>query len=496
MKGRYHIALLVLVFAPALLIRLHPVTSESFTYDAIVSQTAARDGFVANAWDEPETYQNRRTHPPLLSYIIIVNNAVAGDDEFRARLYSILAGALACLVVAMSVFAIGGRDKTALVGGVLGGWLMCLLPVHLYISRSANWDAVYSLFYTCSLLFLSLHLDRPRLRSLAWAGAFAVLAFLTCELGLSLLPAFVAVLVYDLRRRNRGQVLREWCGMIGVALVVTAVLWPAGVFKLDLLRTLRYRLYDSGIVERNSPWHGFYTTLFDQAPVYTFVAVAGVATALLLLLPSRRESGARQVDTGGVLVRLLPFAVYAVTVAALSFKQRLVYLHHIADLFPALTVVAVSAFVAASRAMTPFARAAGAALGICAVVLSAAAALNPDPRIVGPQEHPGFLGIRDFLEDHPGARTFYYYDYALRYYAPDADVTSAPKRWWTEEKLETVKSGDFEFVICDRTTLNDDFPTVEAVAAELRPDFEVVHTIHHRRTNEPVAWIFGRQPAD
>jgi hypothetical protein len=491
MKGRYRIALLVIVFAPALLIRIHPVTSESFTHDAIVSQIAADDGIVANAWDQGDTFLKRRSHPPLLSYIIIVNNAVLGGDEFRARLYSILAGSLACLVVVISIYAVGGRDKAALIGGLLGGWFVCLLPVHLYISRSANWDAAYSLLYMCALLFLSLHLNGPRFRSLAWAGAFAALTFLTCELGLSLLPAFAAVFAMDLRRRKRAQVLRDWGVMVLLVLALITVLWPAGIFKLNLLRTLRYRFYDSAVIERNLPWYRFYTTLFEQAPVYTFVTVAGVVTALLLLIPNRRK--AEQIDTNGILARLLPFAVYALTVLLLSFKQRLVFIHHIADLFPALTVVAVSAFVAASRAMTPFARGAGAALGLTAVVLGGAAAFDREPRIVGPQEHPGILGVRDFLKDHPDARTFYYYEYAMRYYLPEATVVGSQKRWWTVEKLEMVKNRDFDFVICDPSSLNDDFPTIEAVANGLYPDFEIVQIINHRRTNEPVVWIFGRR---
>lgn len=492
MLTRKLVIFLVIVFVPSLLIRLYPVTSESFTHDAIVSQMAANKGIAANAWDRGDTFLLRRSHPPLLSYIIIVNNAVLGGDEFHARLYSILAGALSCFMVAISVYIVGGRDKAAVIGGVLSGWLICFLPVNLYISRSANWDALYSLFYMCTLLFLSFYLNSPRFRTLAWAGAFAVLTFLTCELGLSLLPVFTVVFVFDLRRGKRAQVLRDWGGMVLLTLVLITALWPAGVFNINLLRTLRYRFYDSAIVERNLPWYRFYTILFDQAPAYTFVSVAGVTTALLLLLPNRRKRKNKQIDEKGFLVRLLPFAVYVLTVLLLSFKQRLVYIHHIADLFPALTVVAASAFVAVSRTMTPFARAAGAVICFSAVILNGVAAFDPNPRVVGPQEHPGFLGIRDFLKDHPEARTFYYYDYAVRFYLSDATVVSSPKPWWTKDKLNMVKGGDFDFVICDKTTLNDDFPTADTIANALYPEYEIIHTIYHRRTDEPVAWIFGR----
>jgi hypothetical protein len=492
MSKRSLLILIAIVFIPSLLIRLYPVTSESFTHDAIVSQMAADKGIAANAWDRGDVFHLRRYHPPLLSYIIIVNNAVFGSDEFRARLYSILAGSLSCLVVAISVYTIGGRDKAAMIGGVLSGWLICLLPVNLYISRSANWDGVYSLFYMCTLLFLLFYLINPSLRTLAWAGTFAALTFLTCELGMSLLPAFAVIFVFDLKRGKRVRVLRDWGMMVLLAFALITLLWPSGVFNLDLFRTLRFRFYDSVVIERNLPWYRFFTTLFVQAPAYTLVMAAGVVTALLLLLLNRRKPDARQIDTKGFLVRMLPFAIYVITALILSFKQRLVYIHHIADLFPALTVVAVSAFVTASRTMTLFARTTGTVLCFSAVILSGVSAFDTDPHVVGPQEHPGYLGIRDFLKDHPEARTYYHYDYAMRFYLPDAVVVGSPEPWWTKDKLNMVKDSDFDFVICDQTMLDEEFPTVGVFADALYPEFEIVRTIYHRRTNEPVAWIFGR----
>jgi len=492
MLKRNLLILIVIVFIPSLLIRLYPVTSESFTHDAIVSQMAAEKGIAANAWDRGDVFHLRRYHPPLLSYIIIVNNAVFGSDEFRARLYSILAGSLSCLVVAISVYTIGGRDRAAMIGGVLSGWLICLLPVSLYISRSANWDAVYSLFYMCTLLLLLFYLINPRFRTLAWVGTFAALTFLTCELGMSLLPVLAVIFLFDLRRGKRPRVLRDWGMMILFALVLTTVLWPSGTFKLDFLRTLRFRFYDSAVIERNLPWYSFFTILFDQAPAYTFVMAAGVVTAIVLLLLNRRKPDVRQIGAKGFLVRFLPFAIYVLTALILSFKQRLVYIHHIADLFPALTVVAVSAFVTVSRAITPTARTTGTALCFSAVILSGVSAFDTDPRVVGPQEHPGYMGIRDFLKDHWEAQTYYHYDYAMRFYLPDAIIVGSPKPWWTKDKLDMVKGDDFDFVICDQTMLDEDFPTVGVIADALYPEFELVHTIYHRRTNEPVAWIFGR----
>ncbi len=482
MKARHIIALVVLVLAPALSIRLYPVTSESFQHDAIVSQTAAADGIAANAWDHPETFENRRFHPPLLSYVIIANNAAFGGGEYRARLFSIIAGALACLAVALSIYAILGQGTLALVGAVFGGWMLCLLPVHLYVSRTANWDAVYSLLLVCTLLGLSVYLRAPKLRTLIWTGVFAALTLLTCELGLVMLPAFAAVLVVDLRRRQ-GAAWRDWGILLAVTLALIAVLWPAGVLKLDYLRTLRFRLYDSSALESNEPWSRFYTILFEQAPAYTIVMIAGVLAATAMSL--RRH-------TRGALFALLPFALYALMVVLLSTRQRLVYIHHIADLFPALTVVAIVSLVELLRRTARWKRIPAAGAGVVAFVACAAAAFNPDPRVVGPQEHAGYLGIRDFLAGQPGALTYYHYDYAMRYYLPEADVRSDGGRWWTPEELDGLKRGEFDFVVCDWSMFDERFPSIQAVAGALEPAYEVIHVVRHRRTGEAAAWIFTR----
>src|SRR5262245_5773529 len=84
--------LLLVVFLPSLLIRLHPTTSESFQYDAVVSQIAARAGAAANALDASGTFEARRHHPPLLSYIIELNNRLFGGGPFSARIFSIVFG--------------------------------------------------------------------------------------------------------------------------------------------------------------------------------------------------------------------------------------------------------------------------------------------------------------------------------------------------------------------------------------------------------------------
>jgi 4-amino-4-deoxy-L-arabinose transferase-like glycosyltransferase len=485
---------------------VYPLESESFQHDAIVSQLAAREGVSANAWDRAPTYQQRRYHPPLLSYIIIVNNGIFGGDDFNARVFSIIAGALACFVVGLSIFRLTGERSavpegdeltvssdggaSGWMGAVFGGLTLCLLPVHLYVSRTANWDAVYSFLSVTTLYALARYLLAPRRRTLAAAGLLGLLSFLTCEVGLSLLPAFFAVLLVDAGRSSRARILDRWGRMLAVVLVVLAVLWPAGLFKLDILRTLQFRVFDSSVVARKLPWYRFYTSLFEQSAVYSVVMAAGLAAFVTVWLRRSSKAAARWRSIHAYLMSMLPFVVYVLTVFALSFKQRLVYIHHIADMFAPLTVVAVSALVVLSRSLKPAGRAAVVVLGVAAIALSTLAAANDDPAVVGPQELPGMVGVSEFLAANKGARAYYYYSYAVDYYLPDNTVEGGRGRFWTTAKISELKAEGFDLVISDATMFNDDFPAIDALNSALAPEYELTKTIRHLRKDEPVVWIF------
>jgi 4-amino-4-deoxy-L-arabinose transferase-like glycosyltransferase len=410
------LVLCALVLAPAFIMRVQPVTSESFAYDAIVSQAAARAGFTANALDRSGTLYERRGHPPLLSYVILMNNRLFGSDEFGARVFSMIAGALCCLAVSLSVLLIlegfGGRLAAALFGGLM----LSFLPVHLYVSRTANWDAVYSLFVTCALLFLALHLSTPRLRNLCAAGVFACLALLTCELGSILAPAFIFALCIDLRKRPKKSVAKDWglCAVASLALLL--LLWPAAAFKLSLLKSILFRIRDNAGSAANLPWTSLYRQFAGQSPAFVLASVLGGGVCASYLVAARSMSDETRSALRRVRIMMLPFAIYVATVFIVNTLQRLVYVHHIADMMPPLAVL----FSCAAGASARIARKPGriAIVGACLLLLafSIPSAANRDPEIVGPQEHPGFLGIRDFLLEKPNARTYYYYDALMKLY--------------------------------------------------------------------------------
>jgi len=320
-------------------LRLYPIKSESFQYDAVVSQVAASKGFIANALDADGVFAMRRWHPPLLSYVIIVNNKIFGIDEFRKRLFSIIAGALCCVVVFISVSIFLKDFKRGDIPALLAGLMICFLPVHLYVSRTSNWDAVYSLLATCSLLGLSLYIIEGGLRNLLLAGISGVLAFMTCEIGLFLVPVFIAVLVIRYFGARNEKLVKEWFVVAGIAVLLALIIWPAGFMKLNLFKMMRLRIYDSVCLERNAPWYVFYTELFSQAPAFSIFAAFGILGFLSFSFFKVWGNVVLEESVSRVLRYLVPFFTYVLVSFAASLKNRLVYVHHIVDMMPPISVV-------------------------------------------------------------------------------------------------------------------------------------------------------------
>jgi 4-amino-4-deoxy-L-arabinose transferase-like glycosyltransferase len=486
MNTKTFLILVALVFLPSSFIRLHPTTSESFAYDAVVSQIGAAVGIVPNALDTSDAFALRRYHPPLLSYVIQLDNRIFGDGPFGARIFSIFLGALTCLAVAIGIAAIARPTNGWLLWAILGGWLLCLLPVHLYVSRTSNWDAVYGFFATSCLLFLGLYAAENSPVRLWAAAIFGTLAFLTCELGIALLPAAVFAMVADATRLPRQRLLKRWAGAFAVVLIVLALFWPGGFIKLDLLRMMLYRWRDSAVEPRNAPWYVFYTELFRQATAFTLFMIVGIVATLL---PAIMNRGARLRDRTTLAV--LPLWIYVATAFVLSLKERLVYVHHIVDMFPPLVTAVCAGLAARTATLSENQRRWVLALGAGAVAFSILAALNPDPEVVGPQEHPGFLGVSDELRDHPGARIYCHDTLVLGFYLPHATIEGGKSRFWTADDAAAAKQGNYDFVVFDRAKLNADYPTAERIIDSLAPVYHVTSMITHRRTKEPVAWILS-----
>jgi 4-amino-4-deoxy-L-arabinose transferase-like glycosyltransferase len=486
------LAVALLVLLPALLIRIYPVESESFSNDAIMSQMAAQKGFTANAMDRGDVLSERRGHPPLLAYIIILNNRIFGSGPFSARLFSIIAGSLGCLAVCITVALLTRGLHRRLTGALFGGWMVCVLPVHLYVSRSSNWDAVYSLFALCSLTLLSRYIAKGGRAYLVGAGISATLAFLTCEIGLLLIPAFMIALYFDIRRNTIGSVARDWLRLAILVIAIVLFLWPAGILKFDIASTIRFRIYDSAVSTRNLPWSMFYAELYRQAPAFAIMGVFGIVAFIFMPFFQHGIGERNRHEHATPFRTLLPFAAYIASAFVVSLRNTLVWVHHINDMLPPLAVLFSVSIVIAAQALYRTGRILLLAACLIALAFSIPPAMSSDPDVVGPQEHPGFLGIAEYFEDQPDARIYFYYADLMGYYLPQARFEGTPPRHWTAEKIEHVTGTVYDYVVTDWSMIGAEYPDIISVSTALRPHYRLEHTVMHRRSGQPVAWIFSR----
>ena len=494
---------------------------------------AAQRGVIANAFDAGGVLELRRWHPPLLSYVIVANNALFGGGELGACVFSIVSGALTCVVVALGVaWALGATmppagareiaggartGRVSILAALFAGWLLAFLPVHLFVSRSSNWDALYALLSTTTLLLIGRYIERGRAITLYAAGVLAALATATAELGVFLAPAFAFALWHDVRRSR--PLIRRWLTLAVITTATLLLVWPAGILKLNLGRTILTRARDSVLAAPDFPWYKLYVELFAQSPAFTVVAALGFFGFIALAIGSRRGAVAssRVIGDGALARRLAPLWIYAAVGIVLSLRQSWVHVHLKDDIFPPLAMLGACVLAwAGGAAMDRAAQSEGGARPVRAArpahialrpavaVLAGAIALGStvlaastdDTTVVGPEEHPGYRGIADFLAKRSGARTYYYYATVMPYFLPGgALVEGDSERAWTADQIASVKARAYDFIVTDFTFFNERYPDIATLGDAFAPEYALTHTVAHRRTRAPVAWIFARARA-
>ena len=120
---------------------------------------------------------------------------------------------------------------------------------------------------------------------------------------------------------------------------------------------------------------------------------------------------------------LVPFSIYILVSFAASLRNRLVYVHHIVDMMPPVSVISGVMLGVLLENLRGILKK---VLWIPLIILltfSIKAGLVRDPEITGPQEHPGYLGIRDYFRNRIDSKVFYYYANIMDYYLPGNNFT-------------------------------------------------------------------------
>ncbi|MFN0151398.1 MAG: glycosyltransferase family 39 protein [bacterium] len=284
-----------LVFATLLgaVPRLNGIGDE-ITYDEAEYAEAARAGVIANALDRGRTFEFRHEHPPLLAYGISLSLRLFGEREWAVRLPSLLASLL--------LIPIAGALCAQLVASRAAGLLVALLlaasPVHAVSARVGDHHAIATLCLLAAVACLGRAIAESSPRFLRLAAVALAVLIATSEFGVVVAGACALVLAI---LPNPFVSLRAWPPRIGrpafaaaaIAVTGAVLLWPAGLFKLDLARSF-YRYSFQAVhsyTGKNQMAHSSPMVYLEQyaqiAPAFLAVFLATLAFTIAALVRRR-----------------------------------------------------------------------------------------------------------------------------------------------------------------------------------------------------------------
>jgi 4-amino-4-deoxy-L-arabinose transferase-like glycosyltransferase len=172
------------------------------------------------------------TYPPGYPALLAAWGAVTGDDFDALVVLNVVLSAAALLLLRRALLR-RGFDETVATGSVV---VLALNPALVAFAGSVMSEVPYILLTTLCLLLLAD--DDPRTRSLALAGAAAILAALTRSIGITLLGALGALWLIERRWKPLGALVAASALTVGVWLLWT-VLAPEQYLGTSYVADLR-----------------------------------------------------------------------------------------------------------------------------------------------------------------------------------------------------------------------------------------------------------------
>ncbi len=439
---------------------------DEITYDEAEYAEAARAGVVANAIDSGRTFEFRHEHPPLLAYGISLSLRLFGEREWAVRLPSLLAS----LLLIPFAGAVTAQLVASRGAGLFVALLLAASPVHAVSARVGDHHAIATLCLFAAVALLGRAIAEGSARLLHWAAVALAFLIATSEFGVVVAGACALVLAF---LPNPFASLRAWPPRVerpalaaaGVAVAGAVLLWPAGLFKIDLVRSF-YRYSFQAVhsyTGKNQMAHSPPTIYLEQyaqiAPAYLVVFLATLALTIVALV---RRRAPRALTPIALLALVLTVTMHLQVPAAFRYS-----------LYAATLLVVLAGWLLDRLARTGRARltaAAGIALFAAAASLASAARYAPD--------HPGFDKAARFIlaRSGGGGRVLASSPFCLAFYlraaapsaSPPADVSSGgPRgdlkpfvagRWFVDEyapgvlqdaELRALEAGEYDWVVLD-----------------------------------------------
>jgi hypothetical protein len=181
--------------------------------DAVFYVGTARNWLDGRGFTPPAGLPPLEHFPPGFTWVLVAMGRLGLDPLTGARVVNALAFGAVVLLVGLVVRSRTGSLPAAFVASVLAAAAVDLLA----LSGSALSEPLFILLAIAGLVALAVYLERPSPALLAGASALAAAAFLTRYVGIAVVVAGVAGLLWR----------RRWvaAGVFGVAAVAPVALW-------------------------------------------------------------------------------------------------------------------------------------------------------------------------------------------------------------------------------------------------------------------------------
>lgn len=290
----------------------------------------------------------RHFHAPLYYYWVLLHSKFVGNSEQSIRWASFDCLVLGYIAMYLGCLALAKRRPRTT--AILTSTLFLFSPAGIATTRLITPHGLYVVAAIVSLFAMAKLIDTGNVRYWYWSLAAVSLALLTIEYAVLLVATLAFCVIIRRRELFTGWDRARVAGFAGrsilLALAVVAVAWPAGLFKLTLVKNYIFFAYFAMVRGNSYGTASAASVWFDRIATYPVefgLIIVGVLVAVGLLARRRLDAW------------LLPFGVYGVLMILTTMLNRSPELTYIASLVAALIVITGTALVSALAGLRPVA---------------------------------------------------------------------------------------------------------------------------------------------
>ena len=310
------------------------------SYDEADYALAARKGFVANWLDLDQARQRRHFHGPLAVHLTGLSTVVFGKTEFAVRIFGRFFGILTVLLIYAGCTRL---CRSGVLTGAIAALLLAVMPTFVQVSFTSVMHSLAAFLIVICFFLCVLLLQQAKTVYLYLIAISIGLLLSTIEYGFVVAGTVGLVLLFNKNpylyiqfKPFRITFSRHLFYAFFALVCMVMLIWPAGVLKLNLVRNLLYYFQYSqkghpilfqGQLIKHLPWWAYMYWFKQISPVWLYIALAGLVTAMISFLKDRSNSFYR---TLLIFMIVLLFAL---------FKQHIMSARYAIYVLPFLSIL-------------------------------------------------------------------------------------------------------------------------------------------------------------